>query len=122
MREISTREEREYKLAEHVGNYDHCQKYHKGGEEFDMVEIRETGKGEIVQGGHYRKVPGHWGEDEGKLKCPKGERYKTERKSPVPLPLLAHTRKDHPDLLDKAQITPASSGRSDGFFSFHSRI
>lgn len=47
-----------YKLAEHIENDDHCRKCRKANEEFNVVEICETGEGDVLQG-----------EDRGHVSC-----------------------------------------------------
>jgi hypothetical protein len=72
-----------YELAENVENDDQSRKRGEGGEEFDVADICESGKREILQGEDCCQVSCH--RDEGKEKPTRPCREHKTKKPIVPL-------------------------------------
>ena len=69
----STRVEGAYKLTEHVENDGHHRNRGKSGDNFDIADIRKTGKGEVLREEDFSPVSCHREGDEVKSTRPQGE-------------------------------------------------
>ena len=104
----STRVEGTYTLTEHVENDGHHRKRGKGGEEFDVADIRKTGEGEVLQGEDCCQVSCHCEEDEDKL-TPRWRGIIKQKNQSYHCHLSAYAERNHPGLIDPVRSCPFRS-------------